>query len=238
MNRRDSLNALRRRRVMLAIGAGSALACARVAAQPRTSPRRVAMLMPSSPAFSKPQLDAFIARLAQPGHVEGQNILIEKRWASGTTEKRPALARELLALNPEVVSSVPVSTSTTGTQLGFQVAAMVASGRRLARKAADQSHLLSQLERSLRVRLGAHVRTDHFGDCRRLAGALEPAGGGELFLEVGIKTDGERHRWVPIGNTGRLQGGVANFKPLESGACSWALRMTGLPEATRRRGIQ
>ncbi len=59
--------------------------------------------MPSTREFSKPQLEAFTARLAELGYVEGRDIVIEKRWADGSVDRLPALAHELLALKPQVV---------------------------------------------------------------------------------------------------------------------------------------
>jgi len=94
---------MKRRTFILASGAWAALACTRVAAQSLQALRRIAFLLPSTREFSKPQLDAFTARLKELGYAEGRDIAIEKRWADGSIERLPALARELLALKPEVI---------------------------------------------------------------------------------------------------------------------------------------
>lgn len=92
---------MKRREFMLC--ACAALVAARAGAQSVNAPRRVGLLMPATREFSKPQLEAFTARLAELGHVEGRDVVIDKRWAGGAVGQLPALARELLALKPQVV---------------------------------------------------------------------------------------------------------------------------------------
>ncbi|MBI3373139.1 MAG: hypothetical protein HY017_15535 [Betaproteobacteria bacterium] len=87
---------INRRALLLVLGACATLPALRADAQPKAAPRRIAMLLPSTREFTKPQLEAFTARFAELGYVEGRDIVIEKRWADGSIERLPALARELL----------------------------------------------------------------------------------------------------------------------------------------------
>ncbi len=48
-------------------------------------------------------LDAFRAGLQDLGYVEGQNIIINARYAEGNLERLPALATELVAAKPDVI---------------------------------------------------------------------------------------------------------------------------------------
>jgi len=48
-------------------------------------------------------LDPMRQRLAELGHVEGRNVELEYRFAAGKPERLPALAAELLALDPDVL---------------------------------------------------------------------------------------------------------------------------------------
>ncbi len=64
---------------------------------------RVAFLGNGSVAFSGPLLDAFRSGLRELGYVEGQNIVIEPRFADGKPDRIPGLVHELLALAPDVV---------------------------------------------------------------------------------------------------------------------------------------
>ncbi len=64
---------------------------------------RVAFLGNGSAAFSGPLLDAFRVGLRERGYVEGQNIVIEPRFADGRPERVEGLVRDLLALAPDVV---------------------------------------------------------------------------------------------------------------------------------------
>jgi putative ABC transport system substrate-binding protein len=54
--------------------------------------------------------EAFLQALKNAGYVEGRNVAIDERFAEGRQEKLPALAAELVALNPTVV----VTYSTAG----------------------------------------------------------------------------------------------------------------------------
>ncbi len=47
--------------------------------------------------------DGFLAGLREHGYVVGQNVEIEYRWTEGKTERLPALARELVAGNVDII---------------------------------------------------------------------------------------------------------------------------------------
>jgi putative ABC transport system substrate-binding protein len=47
--------------------------------------------------------DEFLGALRDHGYVEGQNFVIERRYAEGRMDRFPMLARELVRLNPEVI---------------------------------------------------------------------------------------------------------------------------------------
>ena len=57
---------------------------------------------PTSPAFA-PLWDAFIQGLRELGYVEGQNIVIERRFMEDNAERLPALAAELIRLDVSVI---------------------------------------------------------------------------------------------------------------------------------------
>src|SRR5262249_38841623 len=50
-----------------------------------------------------PLLASFLRGMRDLGYVEGQNLILEHRYAEGRFEVLPALARELLAWNPDVL---------------------------------------------------------------------------------------------------------------------------------------
>ena len=51
--------------------------------------------------------EAFRQGLRERGWVEGQNIVIEYRWAEGRLERFPSLADELVSLQPDLIVAVP-----------------------------------------------------------------------------------------------------------------------------------
>ena len=91
------------RRTFISAVSGSLLAAPLIARAQRATTPRVAFLGNGSAAFSGPLLDSFRAGLRELGHVEGQSVLIEARFADGKSEQVRGLVRELLALSPDVV---------------------------------------------------------------------------------------------------------------------------------------
>ena len=54
-------------------------------------------------AGSSPEVDAFRRGLTELGYVDGQNVSVDYRFASGRAERLPALAAELVRLGPNVI---------------------------------------------------------------------------------------------------------------------------------------
>ena len=76
-----------------------------VAAQSPEKVPRVGYLNPgfdSNPGRQR-RLEAFRQGLRELGHVEGQNIAIESRWAEGKLDRYPALAADLVRLKVAVI---------------------------------------------------------------------------------------------------------------------------------------
>ena len=74
-------------------------------AQP-VRPARIGYLSFSSPELSGYLFDAFKQGLRDLGYVEGKNVLIEGRWAMGQAERLPDLAKELVAMKPDVIAAL------------------------------------------------------------------------------------------------------------------------------------
>src|SRR5437870_8356232 len=102
------------RRTFLATLVGGLLAAPLAAeAQPREKLPRVGYLSPGSssdPARLR-RFEAFRQGLRELGYVEGQNIVIEPRWAEGKYDRYPALAADLVRLKVDVI--VPVGGAAT-----------------------------------------------------------------------------------------------------------------------------
>src|SRR2546427_13272438 len=100
----------RTRRSLLAILTLAVLAAplAGQAQAPRHA--RIGYLSGNPPADTQEAFDAFRARLRELGHVEGQTLRIESRYADGNFEKLPQLAADLVRLKVDVIftsSSAP-----------------------------------------------------------------------------------------------------------------------------------
>ncbi len=92
-----SLDARRR----FLVGLGALLAAPRaLAQQPRA---RIGFLATGTPDSSATNRKAFFDALADKGWVEGKNLTVEVRYAAGKLDQHDVLARELIALNPQLI---------------------------------------------------------------------------------------------------------------------------------------
>jgi putative ABC transport system substrate-binding protein len=82
---------------------------------------RIGILWDNSLDESRWALANLKAGLQQFGYVDGRNLAIVQRWAEGDGGRFPALARELVALDPDVI----VASTTPGTRAVAQATASV-----------------------------------------------------------------------------------------------------------------
>jgi putative ABC transport system substrate-binding protein len=66
---------------------------------------RIGLLYAGSPLSDHVNVEAFQQGLRALGYVEGQNMVIEYRYAEGQAERLPKLATELVRLEVEVIVS-------------------------------------------------------------------------------------------------------------------------------------
>src|SRR5215470_17934279 len=60
----------------------------------------------ASTTYTRP-IEAFRQGLRELGWIEGRNLLIEYRYAEGQADRLPALADELVRLNPDLIVASP-----------------------------------------------------------------------------------------------------------------------------------
>jgi putative ABC transport system substrate-binding protein len=75
----------------------------RAEAQQEGKVYRIGYLSPRSPETYKNHMAAFRQGLRELGYSEGENIVIEARYAEGKRDRPPALAEELVRLNLDVI---------------------------------------------------------------------------------------------------------------------------------------
>jgi len=98
---------LRRREFLAGLGTAAALPLAARAQQRAQRVRRVAILnMFDDSEYPRAQLAEILRPLAQLGWQNGRNVQIDLRWAAGESDRAAALAKELVALQPDVVIAV------------------------------------------------------------------------------------------------------------------------------------
>jgi putative ABC transport system substrate-binding protein len=91
------------RRTFLAGSVALFVAPLAVAAQQVGKVYRIGYLSAAGPAPSMTTLDAFKHGLRELGYVEGQNLVIDYRFAEGRYDRLPDLAAELVRLKVDII---------------------------------------------------------------------------------------------------------------------------------------
>jgi putative ABC transport system substrate-binding protein len=99
------------RRALLLFAAGVVLTPRMVRAQQKAMPV-IGYLSTVSPGPSASYVAAFREGLSERGYVEGQNVLIEYRWADGHYDRLPALAADLVARKVDVIVTTGSASAT------------------------------------------------------------------------------------------------------------------------------
>jgi putative ABC transport system substrate-binding protein len=94
---------IKRREFITLLGGAVAWPLAARAQQPTAKIPRIGWLVTGSPAPYRFSLAAFREGLKALGHVEGQNIIIEYRWAEGNVARLPELAHDLVQQNVDII---------------------------------------------------------------------------------------------------------------------------------------
>ena len=122
-----------RRELMLLLG-GAVAAARALRAQQKAMPV-IGLLGGGSSAAFAPFVAAFHEGLRETGYVEGQNVVIEPRWAEGAYDRLPAMASDLVVRRVDVIiamggtpSALAAKTATSTIPIVFLVSAPVASG--------------------------------------------------------------------------------------------------------------
>ena len=87
--------------ILLALAAGILLTPLDASAQALTKVYRIGVLDMTPPDLTNQR--AFYDELRQRGYVEGQNLTVERRNATGQPDRLPALATELVARRPDLI---------------------------------------------------------------------------------------------------------------------------------------
>jgi len=72
------------------------------AQQPKKVPR-IGYLSPTDPPTDSARAEGFRLALRERGHIEGQNIAVEYRYAEGKRDRHPELAAELVRLKVDII---------------------------------------------------------------------------------------------------------------------------------------
>ena len=114
---------------------------ATVVAQPSDKVPRLGSLWPNTSSAHARNLDALLQGLRELGWVDGKNLVIEHRWADGTSDRLPDLAAELVRLKVDVIfasstsaalaaksatRTIPIVMATGGDVVGLGLAASLA----------------------------------------------------------------------------------------------------------------
>jgi putative tryptophan/tyrosine transport system substrate-binding protein len=102
--RRMRFDQLKRREFITLLGGAAAGWPLAVRAQQAGKTYRIGWLQPGP--IPDPWVNGFRQGLQEFNYVEGKNLIIEYRWGDGSFDRLPAMAGELVGLNPDVIISV------------------------------------------------------------------------------------------------------------------------------------
>ena len=89
--------------VLLIFAAGIFLAPLDASAQTAAKVYRIGVLTMAPTDLGAPDWMALYDELRKRGYVEGQNLIVERRNAAGQADQLPALAKEVVALQPDLI---------------------------------------------------------------------------------------------------------------------------------------
>jgi ABC-type uncharacterized transport system substrate-binding protein len=120
---------MRRREFVTLLGAAAAAATWPLAARAQqASPALIGFLNAGAATTLKQEIDAFRDGLRSLGQIEGRDVRFEYRFAGGDLDKLPALAAELVRLNPNVIVSSPVPANLAIAKATSTIPIVMASG--------------------------------------------------------------------------------------------------------------
>ena len=209
---------------------------------------RIGYLSAGVAVARKPYLDAFRLGMREFGLVEGQNLILETRFADGKFDRLPALAQELAQLKPDVIlastsgavlaakkgiSSVPIVMVAVGNPVGSGlVASLARPGGNVtgitninADLAGKRLELLKEILPSL-SRVGVFINPRGPGVSSQMRNAEEAARALKLTLEpvVAVRSRDDLPSAFDAVVKGRATGAIRMADPLVS-----ALRSLALP---------
>src|SRR6516165_6914903 len=95
-----------KRRELIAF-ASSVLIFPSVSSLAQAPPKTVRLGILQADTADKQSDGPFLGELAKLGYVEGQNLIVERRYADGNLARLPALAAEIIALQPDLIFAPP-----------------------------------------------------------------------------------------------------------------------------------
>jgi putative ABC transport system substrate-binding protein len=126
---------LTRRQVVQGVGAvglGLLAGCGRLPGQaqapPPTRVHRIGLLDWEQPGADGAYTPAFWEALRELGYTEGQNLVVESRFAAGNLEQLPALTAELAASNVELIVTMGNAATNAAREGAPQIPIVVARG--------------------------------------------------------------------------------------------------------------
>ena len=94
----------------------------------QSSPALIGFFNAGAASSLNEEIDSFRAALRNLGYVEGRDVGFEYRFANGDLDKLPALAAELVRLNPTIIVSSPVPANLAIAKTTSTIPIVTASG--------------------------------------------------------------------------------------------------------------